>query len=91
MSQYRFKRFFQDDADLERIKSLGMEPTRVVNNDGSVPISMLRDDGEWVTIAYVRPIAERKRNTPFNAPDDERDAMAQKIVDALNAFDGDAK
>jgi hypothetical protein len=82
---YTFRLYSQSDADIEQIRSLGLEPTRVVFNDGSVPISGTDEDGERVTIATVRPIAPRKRNTPYDAPDDERDALAQRIVDALNA------
>jgi hypothetical protein len=82
---YGFQKFFQDEAEIEKIRSLGLEPTRQVQNDGSVPVWGVVD-GERTTILWVRPIAPRKRSTPYDAPDDERDELAQRIADALNAF-----
>jgi hypothetical protein len=86
---YRFVKFFEED-NVEfkaKVEAAGLSLTRVLNNDGSAPISGKDENGDWVTIAFVRPIAPRKRNTPYDAPDPERDAMAEKIVAALNAYE----
>ena len=39
-------------------------------------------------VAHVLTVAERKRSTPYNAPDFGRDANAALIVRAVNAHDG---
>jgi len=39
-------------------------------------------------VAHVLTVAERKRSTPYNAPDSGRDANAALIVRAVNAHDG---
>lgn len=84
---YSFRKFFEEEAEIAKIRSLGLEPTRLANNDGSVPIMGNDEYGERVTLAYVLPIAPRKRGTSYSAPDDERDALAEKIVAALNAYE----
>jgi hypothetical protein len=83
---YVFRKYFEEEPELTKIRSLGLTPTRQAANDGSVPVSGFVD-GERTTLLWVRPIAPRKRNTPYDAPDDERDALAEKIVAALNAYE----
>jgi hypothetical protein len=83
---YEFRLYSQEGADLEMIRKVGLEPTRVIFNDGSVPISGYVD-GERQAVLWVRPIAPRKRNTPYDAPDDERDRFAEFVAKALNAAD----
>ncbi len=84
---YMFRKFFQEDGEIAKMRELGLTPTRIVSNDGAVPITGMDSDGERRVIAYVQPIAVRKRGTRYDAPDDERDELAQRIVDALNAFE----
>lgn len=84
---YAFRLYAMDDEFIEQARKVGVEPPRNVFNDGSVPISGTDEDGDLVTIAWVRPIAPRKRNTRYDAPDPERDAMAELIVAALNAYE----
>lgn len=83
---YGFRLYFEDDEMVEKLRCKGLSPTRQAQNDGSVPVwGML--DGEPTTILWVRPVASRKRSTAWDAPDDERDALAEKIAAALNAYE----
>jgi len=83
---YEFRLYSQSSEDIETIRKVGLEPTRVIFNDGSVPVTGVVD-GERATVLTVRSTIERKRNTPYDAPDAERDAFAERVAAALNAAD----
>ncbi len=80
---YEFRMYSMDDKDVEMIRKAGLEPPRGIFNDGSVPI-IGTVHGDRATVVTVRSTIERKRNTPYDAPDPQRDAFAQFVADALN-------
>jgi hypothetical protein len=79
-----FRKWMHSDEDLELFKKLGKEPIRAIMNDGSVPIQGTDEEGELIAIAYVLPTTKVKRGSGHIHEDADRDAMAQRIVDALN-------
>jgi hypothetical protein len=78
-----FRPIFQSAAEVAELRALGLEPTQACGNRGERFI-MAGD----TKIADVMPIAERPRGTPYDAPDPERDANAQRLVSAWNACTG---
>jgi hypothetical protein len=80
---FEFRLYSIDDADVEKIVDAGLAPPRLIFNDGSVPISGLVD-GERRSVITVRSMIERKRNTPYDAPDEQRDKFAEFVAAALN-------
>lgn len=82
---FQFRMYFDDEDFIAKARAVGIEPTRAVNNDGSVIITAIGPDGERRGVLTIHPIEPRTRRTPWNAPDDKRDEFAQWVADALNA------
>ena len=72
---WQFKPFFGDDAFIEQQKSMGIQPTRILMNDGSCGI--ICDDTH---IANVTCQSRFKRGEGSTAVCEERDANARLIA-----------
>jgi len=80
MSKYTIAMMF-DGFSEDQIKQLGKTNTPSCSNSGNITIR----DPRGLGVIVVYPVAPRKRSTPYDAPDAERDAFAQRVCDALNA------
>lgn len=76
-SSWTFKKYATPEKDIELMEKHGIKPVRRLNNDGAAPV--FDDKG---TICWVASRIERTRKTPYDAPDDERDAHAALIATA---------
>jgi hypothetical protein len=83
---FRFRAYFQDEAELAELTKHGLTPTRIINTDGSVPVSYWVDDERFAPILSVAPNARRKRTAAWDMPDEGRDEIAQWVADALNYY-----
>jgi hypothetical protein len=83
---WKFREYAQTDEMLAEARSLGLEPTRYINNDGSVPVSAAETG--ICTVSCQTPF---KRGSGHRAECDERDANARLIAAApclLEALQG---
>lgn len=76
------KYFITDEEEIAVLEKSGMKNTRVINNNGSVIIQ-----SEDIPICHVLPRARRKRNDPYDSPDEQRDTIAEHIVRCVNSHD----
>jgi hypothetical protein len=72
---WKFREYAQTDEMLAEARSLGLEPTRYINNDGSVPVSAAETG--ICTVSCQTPF---KRGSGHRAECDERDANARLIA-----------
>ena len=74
---WKFREYAQTDEMLAEARSLGLEPTRYINNDGSVPVSAAETG--ICTVSCQTPF---RRGSGHRAECDERDANARLIAAA---------
>ena len=83
---WTFRKYSLTDEMIEEARSLGIEPVRFINNNGSVPVSAAD-----TKICDVDCQAAFKRGSGHRAECEERDANARLIAaapDLLNALKG---
>lgn len=77
-------RFFAYGAEkIAEMRDLGIEPVRIVGNDGTMPIVL--EDGDLMASVVMRR-QDVKRGERHTAPDSERDANAERLVACWNAM-----
>lgn len=74
---WHFRKWAQSDEDIAIARKVGVEPTPLRMNDGSVPVS---DDGK--NIAFVCCQTTFKRGMGYQTECEERDANARLIAAA---------
>jgi hypothetical protein len=77
-----FTKFFGDDEYIRNMKAVGINPTRILNNDGSCSII----DSEGNNIATVSCQTKFKRGEGSFAECEERDANARLIAIAPSMY-----
>lgn len=73
--------YTQGDDQIAKLRSVGMEPTRMLTNEGQVPI-MATFGGDRVRVALVDCHAKFKRGEGWNKACAERDANAHMMAAA---------
>lgn len=78
---FDFRLYALSDEDVEQARALGLPPTRIMNNDGSVPIMAGSEDDRKV-VAYATCQTPFKRGEGWRAKCEERDANAHLFAAA---------
>ena len=77
-SPWQFRKYLNEPGDIELLRSIGQEPVRALNNDGSASITS--NHGRIATVDLRRE--DVKRTERYGADDEERDANARLIAAA---------
>lgn len=82
---WRFQVYAMHDDDVERAKQVGIEPTRLLTNDGMATVSAPADDGPK-PVARIVCHTPYKRGTGYKVDCAERDANAHLIAAAPDMY-----
>lgn len=83
---WRFQKFAHSDEDMVQLQSLGMEPVRLLTNDGMATVSAEDEEGSK-PVARVVCQTPYKRGQGYKADCAERDANARLIAAAPDMYE----
>lgn len=78
LGPWKFREYLGEPGDIELLRSIGKEPTRALNNDGSAVV--MSESGRVACVDLRRD--DVKKADRYGADDPERDANARLIAAA---------